>query len=193
MSLYRDRGVVLRTYKLGEADRIVVLRHGRPRQGAGGGQGRPPHQEPHRRAARTAEPRRAADVRGPRARHREPGRDDRAVAPAARGPHLPRPGPGHGRGHRAGGPGAGAIECPVPHAGRGVAHLGQPARPLVVAVVLLEVAFPRRCRARCSTAAPAAGRARRRPPSSLSTSPKEVRSAGTAGGATRSARPPSNC
>jgi DNA repair protein RecO (recombination protein O) len=25
MSLYRDRGVVLRTYKLGEADRIVVL------------------------------------------------------------------------------------------------------------------------------------------------------------------------
>ena len=25
MSLYRDNGVVLRTYKLGEADRIVVL------------------------------------------------------------------------------------------------------------------------------------------------------------------------
>ncbi len=25
MSLYRDRGVVLRTYKLGEADRVLVL------------------------------------------------------------------------------------------------------------------------------------------------------------------------
>ena len=39
MSLYRDRGVVLRTYRLGEADRIVVLlteRHGKVRAVAKG-------------------------------------------------------------------------------------------------------------------------------------------------------------
>jgi DNA repair protein RecO (recombination protein O) len=39
MSLYRDRGVVLRTYKLGEADRIVVLltpEHGKVRAVAKG-------------------------------------------------------------------------------------------------------------------------------------------------------------
>lgn len=39
MSLYRDRGVVLRTYKLGEADRIVVLmteQHGKVRAVAKG-------------------------------------------------------------------------------------------------------------------------------------------------------------
>lgn len=39
MTLYRDRGVVLRTYKLGEADRIVVLlteRHGKVRAVAKG-------------------------------------------------------------------------------------------------------------------------------------------------------------
>ena len=29
MPLYRDEGVVLRTYKLGEADRIIVLDEGR--------------------------------------------------------------------------------------------------------------------------------------------------------------------
>ena len=39
MSLYRDTGVVLRTYKLGEADRIVVLltaEHGKVRAVAKG-------------------------------------------------------------------------------------------------------------------------------------------------------------
>ena len=39
MSLYRDHGVVLRTYKLGEADRIVVLmtaEHGKVRAVAKG-------------------------------------------------------------------------------------------------------------------------------------------------------------
>ena len=39
MTLYRDRGVVLRTYKLGEADRIIVLlteRHGKVRAVAKG-------------------------------------------------------------------------------------------------------------------------------------------------------------
>ena len=39
MTLYRDQGVVLRTWKLGEADRIIVLAtagHGKVRAGAGG-------------------------------------------------------------------------------------------------------------------------------------------------------------
>src|SRR6516165_12482648 len=39
MSLFRDRGVVLRTYRLGEADRIVVFlteRHGKVRAVAKG-------------------------------------------------------------------------------------------------------------------------------------------------------------
>ena len=39
MSQLRDDAVVLRTYKLGEADRIVVLMTSRARQGAGRGQG----------------------------------------------------------------------------------------------------------------------------------------------------------
>ena len=29
MSLYRDQGVILRTYRLGEADRIVVIHDGK--------------------------------------------------------------------------------------------------------------------------------------------------------------------
>ena len=41
MPLYRDEGVVLRTWKLGEADRIVVLFTQGPGQGAGRRQGGP--------------------------------------------------------------------------------------------------------------------------------------------------------
>ena len=57
MTLYRDQGIVLRTYKLGEADRIVVFVHRAPRQGAGRGQGRAQDEEPVRRPARADEPR----------------------------------------------------------------------------------------------------------------------------------------
>ena len=73
MSLYRDHGIVLRTYKLGEADRIVVLMT-RARQGAGRRQGRAQDEEPVRRPPRAAHPRRPPALRGPRARHRHPGR-----------------------------------------------------------------------------------------------------------------------
>ena len=40
VSLFRDKGVVLRTYRLGEADQIVVFLTEQPRQGARRGQGR---------------------------------------------------------------------------------------------------------------------------------------------------------
>ena len=40
VALYRDQGIVLRTYKLGEADRIVVVHDRAPRQGPGRRQGR---------------------------------------------------------------------------------------------------------------------------------------------------------
>ncbi|MFG3511428.1 hypothetical protein ACGF62_02960 [Streptomyces bobili] len=42
MSLFRDDGIVLRTQKLGEADRIMLLSRG----------GRPPHPQPSRGGAR---------------------------------------------------------------------------------------------------------------------------------------------
>ncbi len=74
MTLYRDEGVVLRTMRLGEADRIVTMlcrTHGKVRAVAKG----------VRRTtsrfggtARAAQPRVAALLAGPRARHREPGR-----------------------------------------------------------------------------------------------------------------------
>ena len=50
-ALYRDQAIVLRTYKLGEADRIVVLSSPRPRQGARRRQGRAQDQEQVRRRA----------------------------------------------------------------------------------------------------------------------------------------------
>ena len=56
--LYRDQGIVLRTYKLGEADRIVVLCTQRPRQGPGRRQGRAQDQEQVRVAPRADEPHR---------------------------------------------------------------------------------------------------------------------------------------
>ena len=75
--LYRDKGVVLRTIKLGEADRIVTILtqgHGKVRAVAKGVR---KTDEPVRRPARADEPRRAAVLPGPRARRRHPGRDDR--------------------------------------------------------------------------------------------------------------------
>ena len=62
--LYRDTGVVLRHYQLGEADRIVVLlteEHGKVR---GRRQGRTPHDLQVRGPAGADEPRAAAAVPG---------------------------------------------------------------------------------------------------------------------------------
>ena len=76
MALYRDEAIVLRTQKLGEADRIVTLltrQHGRCARS----QGRAAHQS---RFGARLEPfmdRRRPVLRGPQPRHRDPGRDAR--------------------------------------------------------------------------------------------------------------------
>ena len=64
MGLYRAEGIVLRTYKLGEADRIVSVLTPPPREGASGGEGSPQDQEPLRGPARAADPPPAPAVRG---------------------------------------------------------------------------------------------------------------------------------
>ena len=82
--LYRDQGVVLRTIKLGEADRIVTFLtqgHGKVRAVAKGVR---KTGEPVRGPARADEPRRVPVLPGPRARRRDPGRDDRREPGAAR-------------------------------------------------------------------------------------------------------------
>ena len=71
--LYRDTAVVLRTYKLGEADRIVVLltaENGKVRAVAKGVR---KTMSRFGRAARADEPRALAAVPRPGARHRQPG------------------------------------------------------------------------------------------------------------------------
>ena len=85
LSLYRDQGVVLRTIKLGEADRIVTIftqGHGKVRAVA---KGIRKTAQPLRCPARAHEPRRAPVLQGPGARRRHPGRDDRREPAAARG------------------------------------------------------------------------------------------------------------
>ena len=77
--LYRDEAIVLRTHKLGEADRIITLltrQHGR---GPRGRQGRTPDDVAVRLAARAVHPRRPAARRGPQPRRDHPGRDPHAV------------------------------------------------------------------------------------------------------------------
>ena len=72
MPLYRDEAVVLRTHKLGEADRIITLltrQHGRVRAVA---QGRAAYDVALGLAARAVHPRRPAARRGPQPRHRSP-------------------------------------------------------------------------------------------------------------------------
>ena len=54
MSIYRDDGIVLRTQKLGEADRIVTVLARRVGPGQGRGQGRPA--APSRRFGARLEP-----------------------------------------------------------------------------------------------------------------------------------------
>jgi hypothetical protein len=77
MATYRDQGIVLRTYKLGETDRIVHPAHPGTWQGPSGRQGRPASRVEVRWSARAVRPRRPAAVRGPLARHHQPGRAPR--------------------------------------------------------------------------------------------------------------------
>ena len=130
MSLFRDDGIVLRTQKLGEADRIITLLTRRHGTGAGGGPRGAADQVEVRRAARTVQPRRRAVLRArqragrPRAAAVHAGRDHRAV----RRRHRHRLRPLH-RGHRDAGDG-GTVHRPrgragraaVPAAGRRAAH-----------------------------------------------------------------------
>ena len=94
MALYRDRAVVLRSWKLGEADRIVSLHthdHGKVRGVAKGGAA---HQVEVRCPPRAVEPRRGAAVSGPRrSRHDHPGGDPRSVPVAAGRSRPVRAGP----------------------------------------------------------------------------------------------------
>ena len=86
MALYRDHAVVLRTWKLGEADRIVSLHthdHGKVRGVAKGCV----DQVQVRGSARTAEPRHDSALPGQgRPRHDHPGRDRRPFRLAALDP-----------------------------------------------------------------------------------------------------------
>ena len=105
MSLYRDRGVVLRTYKLGEADRIVVMLtpgHGKVRAVAKG------VRRTKSRIGGRLEPLSHVELLMYEGRELDivsQAETIELVAQAARGPWLPEPGTGHGRGHRTGGPG----------------------------------------------------------------------------------------
>ena len=68
--MYRDEAVVLRTHKLGEADRIVTMLTPAARQGPRRRQGRAAHGVAVRRAARAVHGRRRAALQGPHPRHR---------------------------------------------------------------------------------------------------------------------------
>ena len=122
VNLYRDQGVVLRTIKLGETDRIVTILtqgHGKIRAVAKG-----VRKPGSRFGARLEpdEPRRAAVLPGPRARRRHPDRDHRRQPGAPRALRLPHPRGLDARGHRPGRPGARAQPRALPHARRRAAH-----------------------------------------------------------------------
>ena len=110
------------TYKLGEADRIVVLLTERARQGARRRQGRAQDDVEVRRPAGADEPRAAAALPRARARHRQPGRVGRAAGAAARRPRPGVAGDGRAGGRRPAGAGAGAEPAAVPDARRRAAH-----------------------------------------------------------------------
>ena len=178
MTLYRDQGVVLRTYKLGEADRIVVLLtagHGKVRAVAKG------VRKTKSRFGGRLEPtsqRQPAAVRGARARRGHPGRADRPFPAHPRGPGPDDRRHGPARGGRPGRPGAGG-QSPLYQMLVGALRTlaerrGSAARP----GLLLEAAQPRGRRVRCSTRAPAAARRPSRSSWSPSTSPKAAPCAG---------------
>ena len=164
--LYRDEGVVLRTIKLGEADRIVTIftqGHGKVRAVA---KGDPQDDEQVRRPARADEPGRAAVLPGPRARRRHPGRDDRVEPGAARGLRVAHARDPDARSRRPGRAGARAEPGAVPHAHRRAAHARRDAAPRSSRPRSSGSCCRSKASTRCSTAAPAAatpsGRRRRR-------------------------------
>ena len=196
VSLYRDEGVVLRTQKLGEADRIITLltrSHGRVRA-VGKGVRRTRQQV--RGPAGAVHPRRPADLRGPLAGRRAAGRD----AGVLRRPDRRRLRPLHLRhrdardGRAAHRGGAGAGHPAVPAAGRRPADAGRGgARPRPGAgrlpAALAGRGGLRRVLRRLRASAPGRGRTR------SSTSRPAARSAAPAARPARSRRPaaPSTC
>ena len=133
---------MLRTIKLGEADRIVTILtqgHGKVRAVAKGVR---KTGEPVRRPARADEPRRAAVLPGPRARRRHPGRD--ASTRTGRCARTTRCSPTRSRcSRRSTRSRRSASRTPALYrmlVGR-AAHAGEPSRrPLVTPGVLLEAA-----------------------------------------------------
>ena len=176
VGLYRDEAIVLRTQKLGEADRIITLLTRQLGPGACGRQGGTTDLLTLRVAARAVHPRRPAARRGPLARRGHPGRD----AGAVREPD--------GRGLR-------ALHRRHGDAGdrRAAGHRGQGARPPAVPAA-------RRCPARDLRHRPLAERrsstpsccARWRSPATRRPS-RRARAAGSRGRTGRSARPPAAC
>ena len=188
--LYRDQGVVLRTIKLGEADRIVTILtqgHGKVRAVA---KGIRKTGEPVRGPARADEPRRVPVLPGPRARRRHPGRDDRRQPRAARALRLSHPRGVDARGRRPGRAGARAEPGALPDARRARCARWRPSRsPLVSAaffwkLLSLEGFHPLLdvC-ARCGDEADAVRR-----PSTSRTAACSARRAGACGGRRRRTR-----
>ena len=129
MGLYRDEGIVLRTHKLGEADRIVSVltrRHGKVRAVAKGVR---KTEEPVRRPPRAAHPPAAPALRGARrAAHRRPGRDHRPLPGHPRRPRPPHPGRVDAGGGRPARPGGRAQPGALPDAPRRAAGARRPQR-----------------------------------------------------------------
>ena len=152
---YRDEAVVLRTHKLGEADRIITMLSRGARQDPGGRQGRAPHLVEVRRPARAVLPRRPAVRRGPHPRRGHPGRVAGRLRRAAdrRLPRLHgRPGdardrrPAGGRGGRAGR--SSSTCCSSARCGPSTRGTSDGPRPADDDLGLLPAAGPRRRRLR---------------------------------------------
>ena len=167
--LYRDNvGVVLRTYKLGEADRIIVLltvENGKVRAVAQGVRKTSSKFAPGSSRSATC----GCCCTGAAARHRQPGRVGRAARAAAVEPRPGIAGHGRARGGRPAVDGARAGTEPVPDAGRGAAHDRRSSGPAVVRRSTGSCSPPRDC-ARHSTAACGVVRPNRTSPSWRSTS-----------------------
>ena len=138
LSFYHDRGVVLRTHKLGARPTASSSCSPRARQGSGSGQG---VRKTKSRFGGRLEPPCHVDLlvyEGREARHREPGRDHRPLPDRARRPRPARPGGVDARGRRPAGPGAPTQRPAVRHAGRRPTALAEQGAPLVVAGFFLK-------------------------------------------------------
>ena len=177
--LYRDEGVVLRTIKLGEADRIVTIftqGHGKIRAVA---KGDPQDDEQVRRPARADEPGRAAVLQGPRARHRHPGRDARIEPGAARGVRAAHARDPDARSGRPGRPGREPNPALYRMLTGALRALGRRRRTRSSRPRSSGSCSRSRASTRCSTRAPAAGTGR----SGAATTRARSRSISTEGGA----------